>query len=128
MKTTLKVVAGTLFSGWFMLLWSYKMLLSSNIPVRISFDEMRSTLLTIIVSTLIMLLYIRIVKKSLLWCFFLFPSLFWAGSMVMAIKYQYHDYDTTLSVAGFVGCLCIILYSLPFEEIKKIVKRPASRL
>lgn len=128
MKTTLKIVAGTLFSGWFMLLWGYKMLLSSDIPVRISLDEMRSTLLTILVSTLITLLYIRKVSKSMLWCFFLFPSLFWAGSMLMAIKYQFHDYDTTLSVAGFVGCLCIILFSLPFEDIKKIVKRPASRL
>lgn len=128
MKTTLKIVAGTLFSGWFMLLWGYKMLLSSDIPVRISLDEMRSTLLTILVSTLITLLYIRKVSKSRLWCFFLFPSLFWAGSMLMAIKYQFHDYDTTLSVAGFVGCLCIILFSLPFEDIKKIVKRPASRL
>ena len=107
-----KILSRLSIGIWFFLLWCYKMLLSSDIPVSISYDHLKNTLLVLIISIVLTLLFIQIVVDTKLVYFIATPAVLWGISMTQAILHHYHKYDTILSIVGFVGCAIIALFSI----------------
>lgn len=73
MRLFLKLTVGTFATGWFFLLWCKQMILASDIPVTISFDEMQEFLQIFSISTILALVYIRFVDDTKLHYFLVIP-------------------------------------------------------
>jgi hypothetical protein len=121
MKRLIHVFMGCSIAVWFFLLWCNKMLIASDIPVSISYDQMKNAILILIVSTILTLIYIKISVNPYLIFFVAIPALLWGHSMVRSLLYRYHEYDTTISVVGFIGCLLIIFCSV-FEAKRLLIR------
>jgi hypothetical protein len=111
MNILINVLVKCSIALWFFLIWCYTMLISSDIPVAISYDEMRNIVLTLIGSTILTLVYTKIASDNNLFFFIGIPAFLWGASMTQSLIYSYHKYYTLLSVVGFIGCLFIILFS-----------------
>ncbi|KLH96841.1 hypothetical protein AA984_22815 [Brevibacillus formosus] len=112
MKLFLKLTVGTLATGWFFLLWCMQMILASDIPVTISFDEMQDFLQIFSISTFLALVYVRFVDDTKLHYFLVIPILLWSMNTIQDLEYNYHPYDTLISCVSLIGCLLIFLYSI----------------
>ncbi|NTU32039.1 hypothetical protein HPY27_17950 [Brevibacillus sp. HB1.1] len=112
MKLFLKLTVGTFATGWFFLLWCMQMILASDIPVAISFDEMQGFLQTFAISTILALAYIRFVDDTKLHYFLVIPILLWSMNTIQDLEHNYHPYDTLISCVSLIGCLLIFLYSI----------------
>lgn len=93
---------------WFMILWLYKMLLSSDIPMSISSDEMQNMVLTLLVSTIVVLLYVKVTSNTTLFYFLVIPSFLWGFSMVESLIKGYHEYHTIITITGFISSIVIL--------------------
>lgn len=112
MRLFLKLTVGTFATGWFFLLWCKQMILASDIPVTISFDEMQEFLQIFSISTILALVYIRFVDDTKLHYFLVIPILLWSMNTIQDLEYNYHPYDTLISYVSLIGCLLIFLYSI----------------
>lgn len=121
MKMNLKRLAGFFIGSYFFLLWCNKLLLSSDIPVTISYQEMQDFLLTMMISVLVTLAYIKWVNETNMHYFIAFPTLLWSVSTIQALTYHYHPYDTLLVCAGFAGCLLIIFSAIVKKNRNTVV-------
>ncbi|WP_232322239.1 hypothetical protein [Brevibacillus parabrevis] len=115
MKKLLIVCANGVIAIWFFLLWCKMMLLSSDMPINITYDEMKSIVLTILVSTIITILYVKIIPGNNLYYLLLFPKLLWGFSMTQSLIYNYHEYDTIITITGFI-CSALIFLVLFLDE------------
>ncbi|QHZ54321.1 hypothetical protein M655_000900 [Brevibacillus sp. NSP2.1] len=114
MKKLLIFCANSIIAIWFFLLWCNMMLLSSDIPINISYDEMKSSTLTILVSTAITIFYVKLTPDNKLYYFLIFPTLLWGFSMTQSLIYNYHQYDTIIAITGFI-CSALIFFVLFFD-------------
>ncbi|KRE56817.1 hypothetical protein ASL11_34245 [Paenibacillus sp. Soil750] len=109
-----------LFGLWSFFLWCWLIIISGDIPVSISYDEFRVTLLGIGIFTLISIVYIKyaIGRTNLLLIFLSFPTFLWGFQMVQELKYHYHKYSTIVTITGFIASLIIIIFSI-YKSLKK---------
>lgn len=107
----MKIVVRSILGIWCLFLWLWKMLISSDVPVSISDKELKSTILLLIVTTIICLLYVKLTVDSKLLYFLLLPAILWGVSMQQAFVYHYHAYDTLLSILGFITLFLVMAYS-----------------
>ncbi|EJL45764.1 hypothetical protein PMI08_01523 [Brevibacillus sp. CF112] len=101
-KKLLLVCANSIIAIWFFLLWCNKMLLASDIPINISYEEMKSEIIAILVSTAIAVLYVKLTPGNPLYYFLIFPTFLWGFSMTQSFMYNYHKYDTIMAITGFL--------------------------
>lgn len=107
-----------LFSFGF-LIWTYKMLITSNIPINVSFKEFIATLSLIFIYTIITYFYIRKIKNNLLLLNFILLSIllvFWLGNLSTSIIYKYNIYDTILNFLGFISIVINIIKLLSYKK------------
>ncbi|GEC93794.1 hypothetical protein [Brevibacillus brevis] len=109
MKKLLVFCVNSMIAIWFLLLWGFQMILASDMPVSISFDEMQSMVLTLLVSTIITAFYVKIIPDTHLYFFLTLPTLIWGFSMVNSISKNYHVYDTIITVSGFMCSIFIFI-------------------
>lgn len=112
MKTLLKLCVNGAIASWFTILWLHMMLLSSDIPISISPNEMQDMVITLLVSTIAVLLYVKLTSNTRLLYFLLIPSFLWGSSMVQSIVKDYHEYDTIISITGFISSMLIVTISI----------------
>ena len=83
-------------------LWVYEMLISSDIPVEVTFKEVISMLCVLVLFLALYSLYARKTKYLLVnSILILIPLFLWFISLQQALKYHYHKYDTLVSIIGF---------------------------
>ncbi|QEK11425.1 hypothetical protein FQB35_03025 [Crassaminicella thermophila] len=110
------------------LLWGYKMLISSDIPVEISFKEAIFMSFLLILFLAIYGVYFKNTKYILLNILFLFmPLILWFMSMQQALIYHYHKYDTIISILGFFITLIVFLQLIYRQLMLTIEKRNIKR-
>lgn len=103
--------------GVFMLfLWGYKMMVSSGIPVRISTDEF--VLMTTLLALPLMIYLFYLKKTSLFLTNFLLiliSAFLWFVSMQQALTFQYQEYDTVISIFGFLVSVCAVVQTVYYK-------------
>ncbi|WP_188069753.1 hypothetical protein [Brevibacillus brevis] len=114
MKKLLIFCTNGVIAIWFFLLWCKMMLLSSDMPINITYDEMKSVVLTILVSTTITIFYVKIIPGNKLYYLLFFPTLLWGFSMTQSLIYNYHVYDTIIAITGFI-CIALVFLVLFFD-------------
>ncbi|WP_055668718.1 hypothetical protein [Desnuesiella massiliensis] len=99
-------VIGIGVSSFLLILWVYEMLVTSDIPVEISFNNAVLISCLLVLFLVVYSLYIRKTKYILMnIMLLLMPLSLWFASMQQALRYQYHRYDTIVSIIGFVVAL-----------------------
>lgn len=97
------------------ILWLYVLLISSDIPVKISQNEFVISIISLLLFGLFYSFYVRKTKRDVVGVPLLIPLAFWLLSMVEAIKYNYQIYNTIISIIGFVitgYCVGLSIYRL----------------
>lgn len=95
-------VIGIGVSTLLLILWVYEMLVTSDIPVEMSFNDAVLISCLLVLFLVVYSLYIRKTKFILMNIILLLIPLFlWLVSMQQALTYQYHRYDTIVSIIGF---------------------------
>lgn len=95
-------VIGLGVSTFLLIVWAYKMLVTSDIPVEMSFNEAVLISCLLVLFLVVYSLYIRKTKFILMNIILLLIPLFlWFMSMQQALSYQYHKYDTIVNIIGF---------------------------
>jgi len=109
-------------SAFILIIWVYKMVVTSDIHVKISYKD------SVVISCLLVLLliiysfYTRKTKYILMnMILLLIPLFLWFMSMQQALAYHYHKYDTVVSIIGFSIALISFL-QLIYRKIKIKVK------
>ncbi|WAG71092.1 hypothetical protein LL036_06620 [Clostridium sp. CF011] len=106
-------------SMFMLILWAYKMLITSDIPAKISFKN--SVLISCILFFLFIVygFYIRNTKYIKLNIIFLVIPLFlWFMCMQQALTYHYQKYDTIVSILGFSATF-ILFIQFVYWKVKK---------
>lgn len=116
------IVIGLVMSMLMLIVWAYKMLVTSDIPVGISFND------SILISCLLILFFIlysfytRKTKHILInTTLLLIPLFVWFMSVQQALTYHYHKYDTIVSVIGFF-CVLILFFQTIYLKVKRKLK------
>lgn len=85
-----------------LVLWGYEMLIASDIPVEVPFNEVMVISLLLILFLILYSIYARNTKYLLInSLLLLLPLLLWFISMQQALTYNYHKNDTLISIIGF---------------------------
>ena len=96
-------------------MWLYALLISSDIPVKISQNEFVISIISLLLFGLFYSFYVRKTKRDVVGVPLLIPLAFWLLTMVEAIKYNYQIYNTIISIIGFVitgYCVGLSIYRL----------------
>ncbi len=110
MKKVADLFISLILSIWTFLIFAYKMILSSDIPVSISLKELISFIIGILIYTIIQLFYIKKTKLYLLnLTLLILPITFWGIALLGALTYKYHVYDTISDIIGFLCTVIIVL-------------------
>ncbi|SMB86080.1 hypothetical protein SAMN00017405_1113 [Desulfonispora thiosulfatigenes DSM 11270] len=107
-----------------LILWAYKMLITSDIPVKMSF--MDSLLITglLLLTFIIYGFYItktKFIKLNII--LLALPLLLWFTCTQQSLTYHYHKYDTIVSIIGFTTILVSFLQLLYLKKKKIFIKR-----
>ncbi|WP_454052023.1 hypothetical protein [Clostridium sp. Marseille-Q7071] len=104
MRKAADLFISLILSIWTFLIFTYKMILSSDIPVSISLEELINFIIGILIYTIIQLFYIKKTKLYLLnLTLLIVPITFWGIALSQALTYKYHVYGT---ISGIIGFLC----------------------
>ncbi|WP_291567262.1 MULTISPECIES: hypothetical protein [unclassified Clostridium] len=110
MKKAADLFISFILSIWTFLIFAYKMILSSDIPVSIFLNELINFIIGILIYTIIQLSYIKKTKLYLLnLTLLIMPITFWGIMLLGALTYKYHVYDTISDIIGFSCTLIIFL-------------------
>ncbi|MHB8036159.1 hypothetical protein CF069_20085 [Clostridium botulinum] len=104
-------------------IWIYKTLITSDIPVNISFKQFILLSILIFIYTLIQSFYIRRLKSNLHLLnllLLIILLLLWIGSLITALKYNYNKYDTIIDIIGSISLIIITLETFIYKPVKKI--------
>ncbi|AUN12757.1 hypothetical protein RSJ21_19810 (plasmid) [Clostridium botulinum] len=104
-------------------IWIYKTLITSDIPVNISFKQFILLSILIFIYTLIQSFYIRRFKSNLHLLnllLLIILLLLWIGSLITALKYNYNKYDTIIDIIGSISLIIITLETFIYKPVKKI--------
>lgn len=111
---------GLMANNFLCMLWIYKMIITSDIPVEMKYKDFIIISIVLIVFLLIYSFYIRKIKYSLINILsLLIPSSLWFATMKQALIYQYHKYDTIVSIIAYSITLFLIL-QLIYLKVRKI--------
>lgn len=110
MKKAADLFISLILSIWTFLIFAYNIILSSDIPVSISLKELINFVIVILIYIIIQLFYIKKTKLYLLnLTLLILPVTFWGITLLGALTYKYHKYDTILDIIGFSSTLIIAL-------------------
>ncbi|WP_254551331.1 hypothetical protein [Brevibacillus sp. MS2.2] len=84
------------FAFWFFILLANKSLLSSDIPLTLT--------------------YVRFTHHGKIHIFLSIPTLLWGLSTAQVFTYQYHPYDALMSVIGFIFSAAIMFFSILMQR------------
>ncbi len=104
-------------------IWIYKTLITSDIPVNISFKQFILLSILIFIYTLIQSFYIKRLKSNLHLLnllLLIILLLLWIGSLITALKYNYNKYDTIIDIIGSISLIIITLETFIYKPVKKI--------
>ncbi|MGH4125517.1 MAG: hypothetical protein ACREV6_21605 [Clostridium sp.] len=109
-------------SAFILIIWVYKMVVTSDIPVELSYTNSVVISCLLVLFLIIYSFYIRktiyiLMNTNLL----LIPLFLWLMSMQQALTYSYHKYDTVVSIIGFAITLISFL-QLICRKVKIKVK------
>lgn len=94
-------------------IWIFFIVISSDIPINIEKFDFLIALSFILVSLVIYSIYLRKTKYKIINLLILLPiTILWFISTKQAIKFDYHIYNTSLSILGFISNLLISLQIL----------------
>ncbi len=91
-------------------IWIYKTIITSDIPINISFKQFIFLSTTIFIYTLIQYFYIRKFKSNLHLfnlLLLIILLLLWLGSLTTALIYNYNKYDTIIDIIGSISLTII---------------------
>lgn len=102
MNKIMDILIGLGISMFMLVIWTYEMLVTSDIPVQMSFRDSVLISCLLILSLMLYVLYVRKTKYiSISILLITIPSLLWFISMEQALIYHYHRYNTLVSIIGF---------------------------
>ena len=105
-----------------LIIWVYKMIVTSDIPVEMSYKYSIVIPCMLVLFLIIYSFYTRKTKYILVnTILLLIPLFLWFMSMQQALIYHYHKYDTLVSVTGFSISLISFL-QLIYRKVKAKVK------
>ncbi|MCY6356190.1 hypothetical protein [Clostridium sp. ZS2-4] len=115
------IVIGLGISTFVLIVWAYKMLVTSDIPAEMFFSD------GVLISSLLLLFftvyvfYIRNTKFIILNIILLaLPLFLWFMCMQQALTYHYDKYDTIVSIIGFATTLISFLQLIYWKVKNKI--------
>lgn len=115
------VFIGLALSMMGLILWTYKMIVTSDIPVEMSFNDSALIASLLVLALILYSLYVRKAKYILMNGILLVIQLFlWGMSMQQALTYHYHKYDTLVSIIGFCTNLISFLQLIYWKIKNKI--------
>lgn len=124
MKKVFDIVIAFLIGIFSIIIFIYEFLLSSDIPVNISFIEFRDCLIGLLLLLVIFSIYFKYTKAVGANLILLIPLGFWIQSMIPAVIDSYQDYHAVLTILGVtVNTLCLVQVHYRIhkqEHIKKI--------
>ena len=113
------IIIGFAVSILVLILWAYKMIVTSGIPVEMSFNDSVSISCLLFLDLIVYSFYVRKTKYILMNIILLLIPLFlWGASMQQALTYNYHKYDTLVSIIGF-STILISFLQIVYWEVKK---------
>lgn len=122
MKKSIDIILGLLMNFFIFILWVYERIISSDIPVNISYNEFLELSLLLVLSLIIYTFYIRYTKLTLInILLILLPLFLWFTSMQQALRYEYHKFNTIISIIGFTVTLILIIQLIAYRKIKKVI-------
>ena len=105
-----------------LIIWVYKMIVTSDIPVEMSYKYSIVIPCMLVLFLIIYSFYTRKTKYILVnTILLLIPLFLWFMSMQQALIYHYHKYDTLVSIIGFSITLISFL-QLIYRKVKAKVK------
>lgn len=119
MKKSIDISLGICVNVFIFTVWVYKMIISSDIPVNITDDELKTATILLILCLITISFYIRKTRLLLVNILLLIIPLFlWFMSMQQALTYHYHNYDTQISIIGFSVTL-ILLLQIVYHKVRR---------
>ncbi|MGH4141151.1 hypothetical protein [Clostridium sp.] len=116
------VFIGLGVSAFILIIWVYKMVVTSDIPVEISYKDSVVIYCLLVLFLIIYSFYIRKTKYILMNTnLLLIPLFLWGMCMQQALTYHYHKYDTLVSIIGFSITLISFL-QLIYRKVKVKIK------
>ena len=123
MSKIFDIIISILLNMFILLIWVYKMIITGDIPVKISFYEVIIIFILLILFLVIYSIYIKYTKFQMLnKLLLLIPLLLWFMSMQQALTYNYHNNDTLVSIMGFFIALIAFLKTTRCKSIFKNYK------
>lgn len=107
------------------LIWGYKMLISSDIPVSISLKQLIGLIITICIYTIFEYFYVKKLRSNLFILNLVFLAILfilWFGNFATAFAYNYHLYDTISDIVGFISITIIIIEFFTYKIKGKMAK------
>jgi len=109
-------------STFVLIIWAYKMVVTSDVPVEMSYKDSVIIMCTLVSFLIIYSFYTRKTKYILINTILLLIPLFLCFmSMQQALTYHYHKYDTLVSIIGF-SIILISFLQLIHMKVKIKVK------
>lgn len=116
------IFIGLGLSAFVLVIWVYKMVVTSDIPVEIFFKDSVIITCMLFLFLIIYSVYTRKTKYILMnMTLLLIPLFLWFMCMQQALTYHYHKYDTLVSIIGFSITLISFL-QLIYSKVKIKVK------
>ncbi|MBM7871658.1 hypothetical protein JOC70_003168 [Clostridium pascui] len=113
------IIIGFAVSILVLILWAYKMIVTSGIPVEMSFNDSVSISCLLFLALIVYSFYVRKTKYILMNIIsLLIPLFLWGASMQQALTYNYYKYDTLVSIIGFFTILISFLQFV-YWKVKK---------
>lgn len=122
MKKAKDIFIGVGLTTFALIIWIYKMLVTSDIPVEISYKDSMIIFFMLVLFLILYSFYLRktkyilmngIVLSALLYICFI--------QMQQALIYHYQDYDTWIDIMGF-GAIFILFLQLIYRKLKINIK------
>jgi hypothetical protein len=112
------IFIGLGLSTFALIIWVHKMVITSDIPVEISYKDSVVISCLLVLFLIIYSFYTRKTKYILMnTILLLIPLFMWFMSMQQALTYHYHKYDTLVSIIGFSITLISFL-QLIYKRVK----------
>ena len=103
------IIIGLGINMFLFVLWIYKMIVASDIPVSISSNTVINMIFLLVIVLMMYSIYIKNTRYLLINFFLLVPCLLlWFMTMKQALTYNYHQNDTLISIIGF--CITTIVF------------------
>lgn len=122
MKKAKDIFIGVGLTTFALIIWIYKILVTSDIPVEISYKDSMIILCMLVLFLILYSFYLRKTKYILMNGIVLSALLYiWFIPMQQALIYHYQDYDTWIDIMGF-SAIFILFLQLIYRKLKINIK------